>query len=372
MRVCVDVRGSYVHKRKGRLVVRSPVPIMVTEYKQATFGFFEAEEGVVDRRYRWQKVTRRGSRYFEFETPFWRVKELWIEGDGVAITADVIKELCEANVPIHFMDWRGRSVALLLSPHLVGMVKTRRAQLEAYGDRRGYEFARGVVSGKMRNQMALLRYFGKHLKEKDAGRWEELMGCVRGIGVWLRRVRVLEGGRVEEVRGRLLEYEAHAGEAYWRGIGIVLGGRYEFEGRRKRGATDRFNQALNYGYAILQGVVTGALQTAGLDPYGGFLHADRSGRASLVLDFMEEFRQAVVDRAVVSLFNLGVRMRGDAEGLDVESRRQIRERIEGRLSSRQVWYGRSLTIGGIIQFQARRLAVALRGEGRYRPFVMKW
>ena len=69
VRVCVDVRGSYVHKRKGRLVVRSPAPIMVTEYKQATFGFFEAEEGVVDRRYRWQKVTRRAVSYTHLTLP---------------------------------------------------------------------------------------------------------------------------------------------------------------------------------------------------------------------------------------------------------------------------------------------------------------
>ncbi len=31
----------------------------------------------------------------------------------------------------------------------------------------------------------------------------------------------------------------------------------------------------------------------GLDPYAGYIHADKSGRPSLVLDLMEEFRPHV-------------------------------------------------------------------------------
>jgi len=45
-----------------------------------------------------------------------------------------------------------------------------------------------------------------------------------------------------------------------------------------------------------------ALSVAGLEPYAGFLHTDRSGRPSLVFDLIEEFRQPVVDRLVVRLF----------------------------------------------------------------------
>jgi len=44
---------------------------------------------------------------------------------------------------------------------------------------------------------------------------------------------------------------------------------------------------------------------AGLEPFAGFLHVDRSGKPSLVLDLMEEFRQPVVDRAIFSWLNKG-------------------------------------------------------------------
>ena len=46
-----------------------------------------------------------------------------------------------------------------------------------------------------------------------------------------------------------------------------------------------------------------ALEAVGLDPYVGFLHADRPGRHSLALDLMEELRAYVVDRFVLTLVN---------------------------------------------------------------------
>jgi CRISPR-associated protein Cas1 len=40
----------------------------------------------------------------------------------------------------------------------------------------------------------------------------------------------------------------------------------------------------------------GAALNAGLEPFAGFLHVDRPGKPSLVLDLVEEFREPVVDR----------------------------------------------------------------------------
>ena len=46
-----------------------------------------------------------------------------------------------------------------------------------------------------------------------------------------------------------------------------------------------------------------ALASVGLDPYVGFMHADRAGRESLALDMMEEFRGVMSDRFVLTLIN---------------------------------------------------------------------
>lgn len=49
--------------------------------------------------------------------------------------------------------------------------------------------------------------------------------------------------------------------------------------------------------------VRAGLESVGLDPCVGFLHADRPGRQSLALDMMEEFRPILGDRLVLSLIN---------------------------------------------------------------------
>ncbi|MDE6875103.1 MAG: CRISPR-associated endonuclease Cas1 [Lachnospiraceae bacterium] len=40
----------------------------------------------------------------------------------------------------------------------------------------------------------------------------------------------------------------------------------------------------------------GAVYSAGLDPYAGFLHRDRPGRKSCALDFMEGLCSPVTER----------------------------------------------------------------------------
>lgn len=50
------------------------------------------------------------------------------------------------------------------------------------------------------------------------------------------------------------------------------------------------------------------MESVGLDPAVGFLHALRPGRASLALDLLEELRAPLADRFVLSLINLGIIM----------------------------------------------------------------
>jgi CRISPR-associated protein Cas1 len=81
------------------------------------------------------------------------------------------------------------------------------------------------------------------------------------------------------------------------------------------------NSALNYGYGILYTQVWGALMNAGLEPFAGFLHVDRPGKPSLVLDVIEEFRQPIVDRAVIAMLTKGVKIETREGLLTDESRR---------------------------------------------------
>lgn len=102
------------------------------------------------------------------------------------------------------------------------------------------------------------------------------------------------------------------------------------------------------------------------------LHADRSGKPSLVLDLMEEFRAPAVDRAVLAHLRLGKPVRFEGPLLDEASRRALAAAVLERLEARVVVGGEKLLLGSVIQRQARAVAAHVRGEEPYRPFAMTW
>jgi CRISPR-associated protein Cas1 len=176
------------------------------------------------------------------------------------------------------------------------------------------------------------------------------------------------------VRGQLLSTEGRAAKKYWGALKQVIPEQYGWPGRKGRGARDPVNAALNYSYGILYGQIERALVLAGLDPYGGFIHADRPGKPSLVFDLIEEFRQVVVDRTVVGMANKGTKLDLDEKGLLVEkSRRAIAEKVLARLEAAERYERKRHPLRAIIQNQARHIATFVRGDrAAYEPFVAKW
>jgi CRISPR-associated protein Cas1 len=106
-----------------------------------------------------------------------------------------------------------------------------------------------------------------------------------------------------------------------------------FHAREHNPGGDAVNSALNYGYGVLYSHVWGAVMNAGLEPFAGLLHVDRSGKPSLVLDLVEEFRQPVVDRAVFTWLNKGGRLQLAKGLLDSSSREEVAARVLTRLTA---------------------------------------
>ncbi|MBI2527298.1 MAG: CRISPR-associated endonuclease Cas1 [Candidatus Rokubacteria bacterium] len=111
---------------------------------------------------------------------------------------------------------------------------------------------------------------------------------------------------------------------------------------------------------------------AGLEPFAGFLHVDRPGKPSLVLDLVEEFRQPVVDRAVIAALTRGVKIETREGLLSDESRHAVAGAVLERLEGEIAFRGRRHRLKSVIQIQARNLASALRGGEPYRAFAFKW
>jgi CRISPR-associated protein Cas1 len=316
-------------------------------------------------------LVRKGSQVI-YQFPFFRLNEVVVGSKGISLSSDLLEELCLRGIRLSFLDRSGKPYAMVTSPMLTATVQARREQILAFADKRGLGFCKAVVLGKIKNQERLLRYFGKYLKKESEDRFvkiETLAGQLRNL--W-KKVPSIDGDSVDDARGALMGTEGTAGRIYWEAVKEIIGHRVEFLGREHRGATDAVNSLLNYGYGILYSQVWGAVLNAGLEPFAGFLHVDRPGKPSLVLDLVEEFRQPVVDRTVVAYVNLGIEV-GMKDGLlDADTRKGIGDKIVERLIATETYQGKQYQIRSIIQMQARRLAGFLRGDGEYRAFSFKW
>ncbi len=308
------------------------------------------------------------------EAPLLHLEDVLIASRGVSISADAIAACTERGIPINFLDGHGNPFASLYSAGLTGTVLTRRAQLQAFNDGRGRAAAAAFCIGKLRNQANLLRYMAKYRKETAPEVYEELRRLAAEVSDHVVEIERLGGATVDEVRFELLSAEGRGAQRYWEGIRLLLKEDYDWPGRRTQGAADPINACLNYGYGILYGQVERAIVLAGLDPYAGFLHVDRSGKPSLVLDLIEEFRTAAVDRAMLGLVNKGSALAVDERGkLDPPTRRLIADKVLERLDAPVRYQGKQNTLRSALQSQARHLAVFLRGErAEYQPFVANW
>lgn len=307
-----------------------------------------------------------------YQFPFFRIQEVVIASKGISLSADVLEELCVRGIRLNFWGSAGRPYAVISSPHLNATVQTRRDQFAAFSDKRGFDFSKAVVEGKVRNQEKLLRYFGKYLKKADSERFEKIEKMAGALQSHRMKVAGIDGGNVDEKRETLMGIEGVAGRMYWEAVGELIRSRTEFLGREHRGATHVVNAMLNYGYGILTGNVWNAILNAGLEPFAGFLHVDRPGKPSLVLDLVEEFRQPVVDRAVLSAVNLGISVGMDNGQLDTGSKELVAKRVLERLVSPEPHRGKDYQVRSIIQMQARSLASFFRGGAAYKAYRFKW
>jgi len=147
--------------------------------------------------------------------------------------------------------------------------------------------ARAFISGKLHNQVILLKRFPPLRPESEIDR--ERFAALQ------RQVPAAES--LETLRG----YEGAAAELYFRMFACRLPEGWNFFGRRKRPAPDPVNAMLSLTYTLIYNLMTAGLQIVGLDPYLGCLHKPHHGHAALASDMMEEFRPVLADNLVLSM-----------------------------------------------------------------------
>lgn len=158
--------------------------------------------------------------------------------------------------------------------------------------------ARNFIAGKIYNSRSVLERLKRdHPLNVDV---DEISKVSDDIKYLITEVR--KSDNLDSLRG----IEGIAAQKYFSVFNMMILKNKEFfymECRQKRPPVGRVNALLSFVYTILAHDCANALEGAGLDPYVGFMHRDRSGRISLALDLMEELRSILADRFIVTLIN---------------------------------------------------------------------
>jgi len=316
-----------------------------------------------------ERIVVKQARKVVAQLPMMRLQEVVIGSRGVSLSSDIVEALCSRGIRLAFLSGTGKPYALLTSPLLTATVEIRKAQIHAVDSPVGAEMARWIVAGKIRNQAKLLLYFARNRTgEVEA----DLRASVLTLQKLKKQALALPGDSCAAVRPSLFGYEGAAGRVYWMSLVELVPEANQFAGRTPYMPSDAVNAALNYGYGILTSHVWGAVMNAGLEPFAGLMHVDRSGKPSFVLDLVEEFRQPIVDRPLFAwLFKNGsLNLAGNM--LDTASKEAVAARVLARLNATEPHRGKEHQVRSIIQMQARLAASAFRDKRPYRPFTFQW
>lgn len=207
-----------------------------------------------------------------------------------------LMSLCNDNgVSLTFLSPNGRFIARMQG-ETKGNVLLRTRQYKCSDDKDfTLNIDKIIIAAKVQNSRNVLARF-----VRDYGENNKVEYAVNSLSY--KKNEVLKSTSIEQLRG----IEGDSANTYFSVFDdLILNQKedFSFNGRNRRPPKDAVNALLSLSYTLLANDVAAALETVGLDPYVGFMHTLRPGRASLALDILEEFRAYICDRFVLSLIN---------------------------------------------------------------------
>ena len=296
---------------------------------------------------------------------------------GQVACSQPLMGLCgERDVLISFLSEQGKFLARVHGP-VSGNVLLRRKQYRLADSPAGaLNIARSFVMGKIANSRTVMqRALRDHACQE--GR-EDMEAVVLRMSHQLRELEHVKA--LDELRGS----EGDAANRYFGMFNHLITTQkdtFRFEGRNRRPPMDNINALLSYVYTLLTHDASAALESVGLDPQVGYLHAERPGRPSLALDLIEEFRAFIGDRLALSLVNLKQLQAGDfattesgAVTMSDEARKTLLSAYQNRKQEEILhpFLDEKVKVGLLLHIQALLLARHIRGDfDGYPPFIWK-
>lgn len=281
----------------------------------------------------------------------------------MGVSPGLMKLCTDNNVSLTFLSPNGRFVSRIQG-QTRGNVLLRKTQYKlSENEEWSLHVAKVMIGGKIQNCRNILR---RYVRDYGSNATVESAATA------------LEKCKQNALRANdclaLMGAEGMAANKYFEVFPCLITQQQEsfpFAGRNRRPPKDAVNAMLSLAYTLIINDVAAALETVGLDPYVGFLHTLRPGRASLALDMTEELRAYMGDRFVLSLIN---RRQVSASDFIYQGEQGVTMSESGRKTFLTAWQNRKkellvhpyldekIPVGLIPHAQAMLLARYVRGD----------
>lgn len=204
----------------------------------------------------------------------------------------------EKNISLCFMTPQGKFLARVTGKVRGNVILREQQYTSCQDSTRSLEIAKNCIIGKVYNaRWVLERCVRDHDMQIDV---EKVKNASDQLKYSLKLIQSCE------TKNQLRGIEGEVAKVYFGVLDdLILQQKkdFYFQGRNKRPPMDNMNAMLSFVYTLLTNMIASSLECVGLDPYVGYLHTERPGRASLALDMIEELRAVLADRFVLSLVN---------------------------------------------------------------------
>ena len=328
--IFITTQGTYLHKRNDTLIIEKDQKILV-------------------------------------QLPIFSISNIFCFGN-VLLSPFLLGFCGENDVNVSFFTNYGRYLGRFVGIQK-GNILLRRRQFQ-YDN--SLSIAKNIVAAKIQSQKRVLQRFIRNHGEEHS-----VSDKITYISLQISKLAFAKS--LDEVRG----IEGECASLYFSVFSLLIQSNtgFSFFKRSKRPPLDEVNVLLSLGYSVLGNEIAGALQSVGLDPQLGFLHEDRSGRNSLALDILEEFRAWWIDRLVLTMINRHQISKNNfvfevsgACSLSDEGRRKFFEMYQKKKLEKIIhpYLKEEVEIGLLPILQASLLAKHIRGDLEcYPAFLMR-
>lgn len=297
------------------------------------------------------------------------IEHITILCGGVSISSNALDYCMKNKISVDLFSGAGKHIGSFVSNRFMHTSLWGKQSTMSLEEKS--RLAVAIISGKVRNQMNLIKYFHKYHKDSSDSLMDKFEEVIPAFKDALLELKTLVGK--DDYASALISVEAKCAEHYWDYIEELLkDDKIGFTHRERKGATDLVNSLLNYGYAILYSRVWQALLYRKLNPTSSVIHVPQTGKPTFVYDVIELFRAQAVDRVVISLIQKKEPLNVQQGNLDNDTKSLLVKNIMERINRYEKYRGTECRFSDIINFQVKEIADFIDNGTKFKPYIAKW